>query len=340
MLGPVLFILYINDLVDVLRAAKGLCFADDTKLTGAIPNETSHRKLQEDLDRVIAWSIKNNMKLHESKFYVLNYRLNATSLLRELPFTADLYHYRTTTGEVIESVPTIRDLGVILSDDCSWSAHIRLTAETAKRMASWVLGAFRDRSELVMTTLFKTMVRSKLEYGLPAWIAVKIEDIEALENVQRYFTKRISSCKGLDYWDRLRKLKLLSLQRRRERFMMIHVWKLYHGKAPNDIDMVFYENMRLGIKARVPRLNTRSERAIVSHYDNSFGIKAAQLWNLLPRTINEIDNLDRLKVALGNFLEAFPDKPPVTGYTRGNTNSLLDLSKGRGERTLAAAVPL
>ena len=122
--------------------------------------------------------------------------------------------------------------------------------------------------------------------------------------------------------------------------MMIHAWKLCRGKAPNDIGMVFYENMRLGIKARVPRLNTRGQRAIVSHYDNSFGIKAAQLWNLLPRTINEIDNLDRLKVALGNFFEAFPDKPPVTGYTRGNTNSLLDLSKWRGERTLAAAVPL
>ena len=58
----------------------------------------------------------------------------------------------------------------------------------------------------------------------------------------------------------------------------------------------------------------------------------------MPKAINMTDELDAFKVSLGSFLAAFPDKPPVTGYTTANTNSLLDLSKGRGERTLDAAV--
>ena len=137
-------------------------------------------------------------------------------------------------------------------------------------------------------TFYKTMLHtaqsvqcaalqhSTLEYGLPVWNASKVSDIETLENVQRYFTKRISSCRGLDYWQRLHKLKLMSLQRRRERYMMIHVWKLLHDKAPNDIGMRFHENMRLGIKVRVPQFNNRAQKSVSSHYDNSFGIKALE----------------------------------------------------------------
>ena len=76
----------------------------------------------------------------------------------------------------------------------------------------------------------------------------------------------------------------------------------------------------------------------MTSYENSFGVKAAKLWNILPKAVNMTDELESFKVTLGSFLATFPDKPPVTGYTTTNTNySLLDLSKGRGERTLDAA---
>ena len=67
-----------------------------------------------------------------------------------------------------------------------------------------------------------------------------------------------------------------------------------------------------------------------THYENSFGVKAARLWNLLPRHINEQETLDGLKMALGVFLKEFPDTPPTTGYTTVNSNSLLDWSAAGG----------
>ena len=77
-------------------------------------------------------------------------------------------------------------------------------------MAAWTLSAFRDRSEMVMLTLYKSLVRSKLEYCCPVWNPSKIGDIRKLEDVQRSFTKKITGCKELTYQERLKKLKLLS----------------------------------------------------------------------------------------------------------------------------------
>ena len=137
----------------------------------------------------------NNMLLHEKKFEVLNYTLKASSLLRQLPFTSSCLEYATSQGHVITPTKTVRDLGVLLSSDRSWSPHIEQTVQSARTMASWVLSVFRDRSPFIMLTLYKTMVRSRLEYCCPVWNPSKIQDIQALENVQRNFTRKISGCK-------------------------------------------------------------------------------------------------------------------------------------------------
>ena len=64
---------------------------------------------------------------------------------------------------------------------------------------------------------------------------------------------------------------------------------------------------------------------MATKYDNSFGIKAAKLWNIVPKDVKDKTSLDALKVAMGSFLNKFPDNPPVKGYTTANDNSLLSL---------------
>jgi len=125
----------------------------------------------------------------------------------------------------------------------------------------------------------------------------------------------------LDYWDRLKKLDLLSLQRRRERYILIHTWKMANDLAPNDIKMVFKENARHGIKAIVPPLNNKSQRSVATHYENHFGVNAARLWILLPQQVHSLTALGPFKVSLARFLEMFPDTPPTKGYTAIINNS-------------------
>ena len=332
-IGPILFILYINDLIDILKSSKGLSFADDTKLVKAISGMHCVSLLQQDLWLVIKWSIMNNMELHEKKFQVLNYVLNSSLLLRQLPFDPETKEYVTSEDHPLEPIDVVRDLGVFLSNDRSWTPHIEQTVQSARTMASWVLSTFRDRSPLLMMTLFKTMVRSRLEYCCPVWNPHKVQDIKAIENIQRSFTKKIIGCQDLNYWDRLKKLNVLSLQRRRERYCIIHVWKMLNGLAPNDIGLTTYNHIRLGNKIRLPPHNNKAQASVTTDYENSFKIKASRLWNLLPKSINTIKTLDSFKEELGNFLRRFPDTPPVPGYTAINRNSLLDWSNEKGGRT-------
>ncbi|KAL5250292.1 hypothetical protein ACHWQZ_G016138 [Mnemiopsis leidyi] len=323
-LGPVFFIIYVIDLVLRVKSSKTLTFADDTKLMKAITRLLCKTLLQADLDSVIQWSISNNMQLHENKFVVMNYCLNAWKIFTEMPFTAENRQYHSTTLNILEPSSHTRDLGVYLSDDCTWSYHInKLTAE-ARKMAAWVLGAFRYRSAVTMITLFKSLVRSKLEYCCPLWNPTKIGDIQLIENVQKQFTRKVIGMCDFDYWERLEKLKLLSLQRRRERYSIIHVWKMLNDRAPNNIGLETYNSLRLGIKISIPKYNHQAQKSYSTAYDNSFGIKAARLWNLLPKSVNSHTTLEPFKVALGGFIDQFPDRPPVPGYTPPNSNSLLD----------------
>ena len=112
---------------------------------------------------------------------------------------------------------------------------------------------------------------------------------------------------------------------------MIHTWKILQNKAPNSTGLEFYSNERLGIRAKILPFNYKAQRSVSTAYDNSFGVKSARLWNLLPKSVNSATALEAFKVALGDFLAQYPDKPPVTGYTPPNSNSLLDWSCERGD---------
>ena len=134
----------------------------------------------------------------------------------------------------------------------------------------------------------------------------------------------------MNYWDRLKYLKLLSLQWRRERYIIINAWKILNGKIPNDVEMKFYTSDRLGLRAKVPPISKNCPSSVQSLYEHSFSIKAAKLWNILPKSLNTIKELTSFKAALGLFLEKVPDKPPTPGYTAECSNSILDWSHQSG----------
>ncbi|KAL5269743.1 hypothetical protein ACHWQZ_G003270 [Mnemiopsis leidyi] len=323
-LGPLLFLIDINDLEEVVHSSTAASFADDTRLTTSISQEGDTAQLQDDLNRVVEWSIQNNMVLHEGKFEYLCYRTGSSKWLQEMPFTCQQMEYITPAGFTLNPKPSVRDLGVTLTPDYHWSTHINQIAAGARRLASWALGVFRDRSSVVMLTLWKSLIRCKLEYCCPLWHPHKLEDVRALEDVQRFFTRHILGMKGADYWERLSKLKLQSLQRRRERYIIIHVWKTLHNMVPNDLGMEFYHRERLGWRARIPKFSSRAKQSSKTLYDASFAVNGPKLWNTLPKEVNTVTDLDWFKVCLGKFLETIPDKPPTTGYTAANANSILN----------------
>jgi hypothetical protein len=328
-LGPILFILFINDLQGCVQHSNVSFFADDTRVSKQIASQHDVSLLQEDLNNIISWSRSNNMKLHEDKFDLLVHRSKRHDTLQELPFMAECMTYHVSNGNELHPVQNLRDLGVTVSADLSWSLHIANAVSKARSKAFWILSVFKTRERSVMITLYKSLVRSLLEYCCPLWNPPKITDIQLLESVQRTFTNRIAGLQGTDYWDRLKTLKLMSLQRRRERYIILQMWKLLHCISPNDIGVKFQDKNRHGLKAVVPKLNRTSLQHNQSLYDASFSVHGPRLWNILPAHLTRVTDFTEFKNQLTNYLFTIPDRPPVAGYTCQNSNTLLDWDKDK-----------
>ena len=320
-LGPLLFLIYINDINNCITDSFVSCFADDTRIKKGVSSTSDVEKLQEDLNNVVQWSADNNMALHTDKFEYMNHAYGDSKLLKHLPFTSEFYEYTTPNGTIITPKEIIRDLGVLISSDLSWGPHIDNITDAARKLCSWILSVFNTRDELTLMTLYKSIVRSRLEFCCPLWNSSKIEDIVKLEQIQRSFTSKIEGWGDFTYWERLHGLRLMSLQRRRERYTILHLFKILHNTAPNDINIKFSSSDRRGILALVPSLTRSAKHKVQTLYDSSFAVSAPRLWNSLPKKIRAEESFGKFKAALTQHCLAFPDQPPTTGAS--SSNSLL-----------------
>ena len=273
-------------------------------------------------------------KLKKFDFQLLCHLSNKGNPIHELPFTSELYNYTTSHGVVISPSTSVKDLGVIISSDLSWQRHISSMVANATKMSAWALSLFQDRSKATMLTLYKSMVRCRLEYCCPLWNPADIASIQAIESVQQHFTKKIKGYQHLPYYERLKGLQLQSLQRRRERYIVIYMWKIKHGLCPNDLEISFSDsNGRSGPLATIPSLVRGSRAVHQTLYDNSFAVVGPKLWNILPASVKNEETITSFKAAVYTFCSSFPDNPPVRGYNPLNRNSMLDWATCRSHAT-------
>ena len=179
-----------------------------------------------------------------------------------------------------------------------------------------------------MMTLYKALILSRLDYCSALWNPNgSAYLIDKVESVQRSFTRKIVSMNGLNYWERLTALRLYSVQRRRERYMIMYVFKILHGLVPN-CGLTFHESQRTGIRAVVPLLKTGLSNHVKKLKENSFNYVAPMLFNILPNDMRRIyictDPFKTFKLDLDALLSTVPDQPTVAGLSRSaRTNSLI-----------------
>ena len=107
------------------------------------------------------------------------------------------------------------------------------------------------------------------------------------------------------------------------------MWKTFHKIVPNDLNLAFYVTSRQGPMVKRPPINYTTSRATQSLRNNHYSVKAAQLFNILPKKLKEIETLAKFKSAVDHYIQQIPDQPPVKNYVRANDNSILDwLSSG------------
>ena len=173
-LGPLLFLLYINDLPDNLKSSVRL-FADDALLYGVMTNEEDGDQLQEDLQQLEVWQCKWQMVFNPTKCKTICISTKKTPPQIKYTFC----------GVELEQVNSFSYLGVTITEDLKWSKHITSIAGKASEVLGMIKRNLWSCPKDVKVTAYKALVRPKLEYASAAWDLYLQKDIVALEKVQR-----------------------------------------------------------------------------------------------------------------------------------------------------------
>jgi hypothetical protein len=221
-----------------------------------------------------------------------------------------------------------------------FDSHIETAVNKAKRIMGQILRIFESREAKIMIPLFKTLVLPVIEYCSVLTSPYKQEEINQLEEVQRYCTSRIKGMQGLHYWERLKVLNLYSLERRRERYIIIYTWKIIENLVPNleqePITIKNQHNHRRGRSLKIPALKAKQGTASTLK-DNSLAVRGPRLFNCLSNYVRNLTGVCpiKFKKVVDRYLQTVPDEPRISGYakfSKESSNSLRLQTKSTGGR--------
>ena len=217
MLGPSLFLSYINDLPGRVSSNARL-FADDTALDRKIETDEDSKKLQSDLLELEKWESEWDMKFHPDKCNVLH-----VSRARK-PRKSDYYLH----GHKLESVSATKYLGVTLSDTGEFTEHLKNVANSGNQMLGFIRRNLRVNSKSVKELAYTMLVRPKLEYASTVWDPYKQDQIANLEKVQRRAARVVTNRhrNTSSVTDMLESLGWQSLEKRRKVARLTLLYKI------------------------------------------------------------------------------------------------------------------
>ena len=177
-LGPLLFLVYIDDMLSVPDFSSCFCFADDTKL--ACAGEDMFNKCQKDLDKLLTWAADNDLTFNVDKCVYLQVSEICDSGLN-------------IGSNLIRKVDKISDLGIEISSNLKWSNHVRTKLAKAQRSFNYLRhNVPYSIPNSVKYNLYSACVLSILLYGSQAWFA----DISHLRLLENFYWKGLRGCYG------------------------------------------------------------------------------------------------------------------------------------------------
>ena len=193
-LGPVLFVLYINDLPETVKSDI-LLFADDTKIMRTITTREDACTLQNDIDSLQHWSHKWLLNFNADKCHVLT--------IGKFENIRHTHRYKIHERE-LDHVFEEKDLGVHFDAELKFEEHMAIKIKKANSIVGLIRRSFSYLDCKLFKKLYTTFVRPHLEYAQAVWSPHFIKHINMIENVQKRATKLVDGLHALDYQERLK----------------------------------------------------------------------------------------------------------------------------------------
>lgn len=292
-LGPILFLIYVNDIVDVTAGAACSLFADDAKVSVRCDKHTAtDPALLQALTKIQEWSKTWQLSLSLPKCQIFCFGAAVSQP-----------HYEID-GVALEVTADIKDLGVFLSSSAKSSYQCAEVAKKGLAKVAHIFRCFRTRNRKFLLDMFRVYVRPIVEYNTPVWSPYLLKDIKAIERVQRSFTKRFPGLRDLSYKQRLDTLGLKSLEEMRLRSDLVLTFRMLKNK----VNLNFSDFFSLSPETRTRGHSLKLFRPS-SHLDvvnHSFSYRVPPVWNSLPAEVIECTSVEMFKQKLAAVnLESF-----------------------------------
>ena len=293
-LGPILFMVYINDALCLAEDedVHALAYADDIKSYAPVSLVEDCSRLQSFLYKLGEWAKTWQLSLAPDKCKILNFST------RDIPIN---YEYNIL-GTKLEVVNLMSDLGVNFDTSLTFSEHINKLYYKARSCSLLILRCFHSRKPELLFRAFKTYVIPAVEYCSPIWCPYKLCEIKKIEAIQRRFTKKLSGMENISYMQRLKILKADTLELRRIKADIIMYYKIIHGCVT--ITSSNYFKLKADVHTRGQALMIYKETCKNNCQKYAFKNRSANIWNKLPSSVVNAPNLKAFK----NYVQKLQDK--------------------------------
>ena len=314
-LGPLLFVLFIDDMISVVSKGTEIAlYADDTKIWREINSELDQIILQSDIDKLHEWSMVNKMKFHPDKCKVVP--ITNKPLVYDLPFYE---HFYTLNDNILDYETSEKDLGVVINSKLLWNTQCESLVQKANKQ----LGLVRRTCHFVNNSkqrraLYLSLVRSMFEHCCQVWAPQNLKSLYKFDQLQKRAVKWILKESYVRYSDDefLQKQKDLDLLPMKSKFLLsdlILFYKIVYNNIkidlPNYISRIEPQDVKRATRSNISvaegtdKLKYKCEiTPKINAFSNSFFVRTMEQWNQLPLHLRQIENVKNFSCALKEHL--------------------------------------
>ena len=298
-LGPLLFLIYINDIVNGITSSIRL-FADDTSLYIVVDNPvTAAHLLNTDLDTISKWAADWLVDFNPAK---------TTSLLITRKLQPQLHPPLEMNSITLKEASTHKHLGITFSSSCTWSEHINNITDTAWKRLNIIRALKFKISRLALEKLYTAYVRPLLEYSDSVWDNCSNDCKRQLECIHNEAARIVSGATKLCSIEKmLADLGWESLHDRRMKHKLVIFYKIVNSLVPDYLSNLLPPLVQERTTYSLRNANDiRSIHAHTNLFFNSFFPSTIRAWNDLPDNVKEASTVSSFKYRLNRDLRAPP----------------------------------